>query len=216
MTGSMKKILIAPSILSADFSDLAREIKDVEEAGADLIHIDVMDGHFVPNITIGPVVIKWIKERTSLPLDVHLMIDNPARYIDDFRKAGSDWITVHYEACDNLAATIQAVRSSGAKVGLSIRPKTAVDQAVKSLLPQLDLVLVMSVEPGFGGQSFMSSVTPKIGELKKEFDGLISIDGGINSATAKIARQAGVDILVAGTAIFGQPDRKKAVAALLA
>jgi len=211
----MKKILIAPSILSADFSNLKSEIKDVERAGADLIHIDVMDGHFVPNITIGPVVIKWIRKRTTLPLDVHLMIDDPIRYIKDFHNAGSDMITVHYEACDNLNDTLDMIKTVGAQVGISLKPKTPLDKNVKKIITDLDLVLFMSVEPGFGGQEFIPDVIPKIKELRKMYQGLISIDGGINRETAKIAREAGVDILVAGTAIFNNTNRAQAIRNLL-
>ena len=212
----MKKVLIAPSILSADFTHLGREIKDVERGGADLIHIDVMDGRFVPNITIGPVVIKWIRKQTALPLDVHLMIDEPIRYINDFRNAGADMITIHYEACQHLEATLENVKSSGAKVGISLKPKTPVDDTVKRIIKSIDLVLCMSVEPGFGGQEFISAVIPKLKELRKSFKGLISIDGGINKETAKIARKAGVDILVAGSAIFNCNDRRQAIHDLLA
>ncbi len=211
----MKKIFIAPSILSADFGNLEREIKDVEDGGADFIHVDVMDGHFVPNITIGPVVIKWIRRRTKLPLDVHLMIDEPIRYIKDFRDAGSDIITVHYEACDNLDETISMIKKSGAKAGISLKPKTPVDKNVSDIVTNLDLVLLMSVEPGFGGQEFMPDVVKKVKELRKTYIGLISIDGGINEKTAKVARDAGVDILVAGTAVFSQKDRRKAIRDLL-
>ncbi|MBU1862799.1 MAG: ribulose-phosphate 3-epimerase [Candidatus Omnitrophica bacterium] len=207
----MKKVLVAPSILSADFGNLEREIRDIERAGADLIHIDVMDGHFVPNITIGPVVIKGIRKLTKMPLDVHLMIDEPIRYVKEFRDAGSDWITVHYESCDDLPETIEAVRRTGAQTGLSLKPKTAIDERVKQFLPILDVVLIMSVEPGFGGQKFMPEAVPKIIELRKLYKGLISIDGGINAEYAPVVRKAGVDVLVAGTAVFGQKDRAKAI-----
>jgi len=210
----MSKILIAPSILSADFSNLQKEIHDVEKAGADIIHVDVMDGHFVPNITIGPVVVKWIRKRTTLPLDVHLMISEPLKYIDDFRSAGSDWITVHIEADSDITDTVKKIKSSGAKAGLCVKPKTAVDDALIKILPQFDLVLVMSVEPGFGGQSFMPEVLPKVAEIRKHFTGMISIDGGITAETAQQARNAGVDILVAGSSVFGSQDRTKAIKSL--
>ena len=210
----MSCIQIAPSILSADFSNLEAEIRDVEKAGADIIHVDVMDGHFVPNITIGPVVIEWIRKRTTLPLDVHLMISDPLRYIDDFRAAGSDWITVHIESDSDIDETLAKIKSTGAKTGLCVKPKTAIDDEIIRLLPQFDLVLIMSVEPGFGGQSFMPEVLPKVAELRKHFTSLISIDGGINAETAPLAAEAGVDILVAGSAVFGAQDRKKAIDAL--
>lgn len=207
----MSTVRIAPSILSADFSNLQTEIEDIEKAGADIIHVDVMDGHFVPNLTIGPVVIKWVRKRTQLPLDVHLMIDEPIRYIEEYRKAGADWITVHYEACEEIEKTLDRVKDSGAKVGISIKPKTELNDQLKHLITKTDLVLIMSVEPGFGGQSFMPEVLPKIRELRSLYDGMISIDGGINKNTAKDARDAGVDILVAGSAVFGAKDRKKAI-----
>jgi ribulose-phosphate 3-epimerase len=207
----MSSIQIAPSILSADFSNLEAEIRDVEQAGADIIHVDVMDGHFVPNISIGPVVIEWIRKRTTLPLDVHLMISEPLRYIDDFRNAGSDWITVHAEADSDIHETVAKIRDAGAKTGLCIKPKTVLDSSIITLLPLFDLVLVMSVEPGFGGQSFMPEVLPKITRLRAQFSGLISIDGGINAETAPLASEAGVDILVAGSSVFGAKDRKHAI-----
>jgi ribulose-phosphate 3-epimerase len=203
-------VIIAPSILSADFSRLGEEIENVEKSGCDAIHIDVMDGHFVPNLTIGPVVVKWIRKSTQLPLDVHLMIDEPIKYIEDFRKAGADWITVHVEATKNMNETLAAIKNSGAKVGMSLRPRTALSE-IEPYLNQLDLVLIMSVEPGFGGQSFMPDQLEKVKQLRLKFAGLISVDGGINKETAPLALQAGADILVAGTAIFGQKDRHQAI-----
>ncbi len=205
-----RKILIAPSILSADFSRLGEEIADVERGGCDIIHVDVMDGHFVPNLTIGPVVVKPLRKLTPLPLDVHLMIDEPLNYIEDFRKAGSDWITIHVEASQKIAETLDAIKKLGAKPGISLRPKTP----LSSLFPYLEkaeLVLIMSVEPGFGGQSFMPEMMQKVRELRTRFKGLISVDGGINRETARQALDAGADILVAGTAVFGQKDRKAAI-----
>lgn len=210
----MKKILIAPSILSADFTNLEAEIRDVEKAGADILHIDVMDGHFVPNITIGPVVIEWIRKRTQLPLDVHLMITDPLRYVDAFRAAGSDWITIHSEAASDVKETVAQIRSSGAKAGICIKPKTPVDDSLRTMLPLFDLVLIMSVEPGFGGQSFMPEVLSKIARIRESFDGLISIDGGINGTTAPIAARSGVDILVAGSAVFASANRAEAIGLL--
>jgi ribulose-phosphate 3-epimerase len=210
-----KKVLIAPSLLSADFGSLADEIRDIEKSGADILHLDVMDGNFVPNISFGPVVIRSVRRCTALPFDVHLMIADPIKYIDDFRKAGADWITVHYEACANVDEVIALIKRSGAKIGISIKPKTALsDPRFLDVLKKVDLVLIMSVEPGFGGQSFMPEVLPKVKELRSLFNGLISIDGGINKETAPGAISAGVDILVAGSSVFGQKDRAEAIRAL--
>lgn len=206
----MKKIMIAPSLLSADFNRLADEVRDVEKAGCDVLHIDVMDGHFVPNLTIGPLVVSAIHKITELPLDVHLMIDTPSRYIAEFRKAGADWITVHVEAEKDVGGVLQMIRSSGAKVGLSLRPKTSVETIIP-FLPDLDLVLVMSVEPGFGGQSFMPDMMEKVKVLRPKFQGLISVDGGIGAGNASQALEAGADVLVAGSAVFGKSDRTKAI-----
>ncbi len=206
----MKKILLAPSLLSADFGRLAEEIRDVEKAGCDAIHIDVMDGHFVPNLTIGPLVVSAIHRVTELPLDVHLMIDAPSRYISEFRKAGADWITIHVEAEKDIRGVLQAIRASGAKAGLSLRPKTPVETMLP-YLPELDLVLVMSVEPGFGGQSFMPDMMEKVKVLRSKFQGLISVDGGIGAGNASQALEAGADILVAGSSVFGKADRAKAI-----
>ena len=202
--------MIAPSLLSADFSRLAEEVRDVEKAGCDALHIDVMDGHFVPNLTIGPLVVSAIRKVTKLPLDVHLMIDAPSRYISEFRKAGADWITVHIEAEKDVSGTLREIKKLGAKAGLSLRPKTAVE-TILPYLPELDLVLVMSVEPGFGGQSFMPEMMEKVKVLRPKFQGLISVDGGIGAGNASQALEAGADILVAGSAVFGKSDRVKAV-----
>jgi len=209
-----KNVWIAPSILSADFSKLGEEINDVEKGHCELLHVDVMDGHFVPNLTIGPPVIKSIRKITRTPLDVHLMIDEPIQYIEDYRKAGSDWITVHAEATSNLEATLKQIKKSGAKVGVSVKPKTPIDGIVP-YLALLDLILVMTVEPGFGGQEFMPEMMDKVRALKRhKFMGKISVDGGVSVKTASLVVDAGADILVAGTAVFSQKDRAQAIADL--
>ena len=202
----MKKIQISPSILSADFSQLGNEIKRLEEGGADLIHVDVMDGHFVPNLTIGPPVIKALKKNCSIKFDVHLMISPVHKYIDAYADAGADIITIHPEATDDLSASIKKIKNLGKKVGVSLNPETKVS-IIKDHLEQIDLVLIMSVNPGFGGQKFMPEVLDKIKELKNiqreqniDFD--IEIDGGINFENSKIAIEAGANILVSGTTIF--------------
>lgn len=208
-------VKIAPSILSANFSKLADEIKDVEKAGADYIHIDVMDGHFVPNITMGPLVVEAIRPITKLPLDVHLMIENPDQFIESFVKAGADYITVHVEACKHLHRTIQYIRSFGVKAGVVLNPATPVEM-IKHVLKDIDMVLLMTVNPGFGGQRFIKSVLPKIKQVKELIDqeGLnieIEVDGGINPETAKLCTDAGANVLVAGSAIYNHEDRKKAI-----
>ncbi|MDB3931864.1 ribulose-phosphate 3-epimerase [Candidatus Pelagibacter sp.] len=202
----MKKIQISPSILSADFSQLGNEIKRLEEGGADLIHVDVMDGHFVPNLTIGPPVIKALKKNCSIKFDVHLMISPVHKYIDAYANAGADIITIHPEATDDLSSSIKKIKNLGKKVGVSLNPETKVS-IIKDHLDQIDLVLIMSVNPGFGGQKFMPEVLDKIKELKNiqkeenlDFD--IEIDGGINFENSKIAIEAGANILVSGTTIF--------------
>ncbi len=206
----MKKILLAPSLLSADFSRLAEEVREVEKAGCDVLHIDVMDGHFVPNLTIGPLVVSAVRKVTKMPLDVHLMIDAPSRYIAEFRKAGADWITVHVEAEKDVRGVLHAIQASGAKVGISLKPKTPVE-VILPYLQDLNLVLVMSVEPGFGGQTFMPEMMDKVKALRSKFHGLISVDGGIGAGNASQPIQAGADVLVAGSAVFGKADRAKAV-----
>ncbi|MBN1689091.1 MAG: ribulose-phosphate 3-epimerase [Candidatus Omnitrophica bacterium] len=210
MTSAKRKIFVAPSILSADFGRLAEEIQEVEKGGCDVIHVDVMDGHFVPNLTIGPPVIRAIRRVTKLPLDVHLMIEQPGRYLDEYRKAGSDWITIHVEASSDVDADLKKIRDLGAKAGLSLRPKTSVS-TLKAYLSKIDLVLIMTVEPGFGGQAFMPDMVQKIKDLRGEFPGLISVDGGIAADTVKTVIEAGVDVLVAGTGIFGERDRSAAI-----
>lgn len=213
MPSENRKILIAPSILSADFSRLGEEIQDAERAGCDVIHVDVMDGHFVPNLTIGAPVVKSIRKTSRLPMDVHLMIDEPIRYIDDFKNAGTDWLTVHVEACRDNHETIEAIRKAGMKPGMSLRPGTPVEM-LEPYLGLLHLILVMTVEPGFGGQSFMPEQLEKVRWLRGRFQGLISVDGGVNARTAAQVRDSGADILVAGTAVFGQPDRAAAIRGL--
>jgi len=202
----MKKIKISPSILSADFSQLGNEIKKLEKGGADMIHVDVMDGHFVPNLTIGPPVIKSLKKNCSLKFDVHLMISPVHDYIDAYADAGADIITIHPEATNNLRASILKIKKLNKKVGVSLNPKTKIDLII-NLLDKIDLVLIMSVNPGFGGQKFMPEVLEKIIKLKKiqteknlDFD--IEIDGGINFENYKLAIKAGANILVSGTTIF--------------
>lgn len=209
----MKKTLIAPSILSADFGKLGEEIRAVEQAGCDLIHVDVMDGHFVPNLTIGPPVIKSLRKVTKLPFDVHLMIENPIESIEAFRKAGADWLTVHVEACKNVEETLELITKLGAQPGISLRPGTQIAK-IEPFLKKLALILVMSVEPGFGGQSFREEQLEKVKYLRSRFNGLISIDGGVNAQNASRCVEAGADILVAGTAVFGQTDRKAAIESL--
>ena len=202
----MSSVKISPSILSADFSKLGNEIRDLEKAGADLIHIDVMDGHFVPNITIGPEVIYKLRKYTSLPFDVHLMISPVHNFIKNFAEAGADIITIHPEATDNLVSSIEKIKSLNKKAGVALNPETPVNK-VLPVLGSIDLVLIMSVNPGFGGQKFIESTLEKVKLLRKEIDTKnlavqIEIDGGINFENSKIAKKAGVDILVSGATIF--------------
>lgn len=212
----MDKIIISPSILSADFVNLERDIKRIEEAGADWVHIDVMDGHFVPNITIGIPVVKAIKGITKLPLDVHLMIENPEKYIGAFAKAGADIITIHYEACeDTLKENIDLIRACNVKVGVSIKPKTS-QERLYPYLKDIDLALVMTVEPGFGGQEFLHHCAMKIPKIREQVSDnfIIQVDGGINNITSKICTSLGANSLVAGSYIYGSSDIKASINSL--
>jgi ribulose-phosphate 3-epimerase len=206
---------IAPSILSADFTCLGQEIQDVETAGADWIHVDVMDGHFVPNITMGPLVVEAVKRSTKLPVDVHLMITNPDLYIRDFAAAGADYITVQAEVCPHLHRTIHLIKENGAKAGAVLNPATPLS-CLDHILEDLDLVLIMSVNPGFGGQKFISSSLEKIRLLKdrirdRDTGALIEVDGGVNSSTIGDISSAGADVFVAGSAIFNSGDYRQAI-----
>ncbi len=212
-------IIIAPSILSADFAKLGEEVKLIEDAGAEMLHIDIMDGHFVPNISIGPGVVKSLRRVSKLEFDVHLMIENPERYIEEFAAAGADIITVHIEATKHIYLIIQQIKSLGIKVGVSLNPGTPLDLLIY-ILQELDMVLLMTVNPGFGGQKFMPEVLPKIVALSgilKEInpDCKIQVDGGINTDTARLVSRAGADILVAGAAVFAAPDPQKAMKDIL-
>ena len=208
--------LIAPSILSADFSKLGDEIKAVEDAGADWIHVDVMDGHFVPNLTMGPIIVEAAKRVTSLSIDVHLMIENPDRYIQDFAKAGADLISVHVETCVHLNRTIQMIKESGLRSGVALNPSTPLS-SIEWVLEYVDFVLIMSVNPGFSGQAFIPNTLYKVKTLRqiikdKRLSTLIEIDGGVNEKTIEEISMAGVDVFVAGSAIFGSSDYRKTIA----
>lgn len=212
----MKNIIISPSILSADFANLERDIKTVEKYGADWLHVDVMDGHFVPNITIGVPVVKSLKAVSSIPLDVHLMIENPEKYIEPFAKAGADILTFHYEAAkEKVEAIVSLIKSFNIKAGLSIKPKTS-PKEVLEYLPLLDMLLVMTVEPGFGGQKFMPECAEKIPEIKKYApeNMIIQVDGGINAETARVCTQYGANSLVAGNYIYKAADIQSAIESL--
>ncbi len=212
-------VTVAPSILSADFARLGEEVKLIEKAGADILHIDVMDGHFVPNITIGPVVVESLRRISTLEFDVHLMIENPERYIEAFAKAGADHITVSIESTRHVHRIIQQIKSLGVSVGVALNPATSLD-VLNYILQELDMVLLMTVNPGFGGQKFIQEVLPKIVALSgilKEVNPLcrIEVDGGINPDTARLASRAGAEVFVAGAAVFASPDPSKAMKDIL-
>jgi ribulose-phosphate 3-epimerase len=212
------KPLIAPSILSADFGRLAEEVRAVSDGGADLIHVDVMDGHFVPNITIGPLVVKAVRAATKTPLDVHLMITDPDRYLEDFAKAGADLLCVHLEACTHLHRTVQHIKSLGKKAAVALNPHTPLE-GLRYVLEDLDMVLLMTVNPGFGGQSFIENVVPKIRELRAEVDRKklsvdIEVDGGIKVDNVNVVAEAGANVYVSGSGIFSEKDYGKTIAAM--
>jgi len=211
----MSEILVAPSILSADFANLERDIKKVENAGADWIHVDVMDGHFVPNITIGVPVVKSLKKIAQKPLDVHLMIENPEKFVVPFAKAGADILTIHYEATTNPKEVLQMIRDNGMKAGISIKPNTKAE-VLDGLYDYIDLILVMTVEPGFGGQEFMQNCVTKLAYYQSlNFTNIyLEVDGGINAETAKIVKQNGANVLVAGSYVYGAKDVKSAIESL--
>ncbi len=211
----MQRIQFSPSILSADFSCLGSEIRAVDQAGAELIHVDVMDGHFVPNITIGPLVVRAVRKVTAKVIDVHLMIENADRYLESFAEAGADWITVHVEACTHLHRTVSRIRELGKKAGVVLNPATPLE-TLDYILEEVDLVMLMSVNPGFGGQSFIPSSLRKLSRLKKRIDELglnvgIEIDGGISPANIAAVAEAGANIFVAGSAIYGQSDYRAVI-----
>lgn len=214
----MEKALISPSILAADFSKLGADVEDVQSRGIDYLHVDVMDGAFVPNISFGPDVMKSLNGIMKVPYDVHLMINDPDRYIEKFVTDNTEFITVHYEACSDLAATVEHIHSLGVKAGVSIKPGTE-PEVLDPFLADLDLILVMSVEPGFGGQKFMENSLPKISyySQKKAENGykyLIEVDGGVGAGNAHVVREAGVEVIVAGSAVFKAPDRTAAIEAI--
>ena len=214
MVTPSRPVQIAPSLLSADFGRLAAEVKDVVDGGADLLHLDVMDGHFVPNITFGPPLVASVRRGTRAVLDCHLMISEPSKYVAAFCDAGADWVSVHAEAQGDVATALRTVRAKGKRAGIVVNPDTSLERA-RPFFGLADYVLVMSVFPGFGGQAFIPAVLEKVRALKAEgFPGEVEIDGGITEATAPAAVAAGTDILVAGSAVFGKPDRAAAIRAL--
>jgi ribulose-phosphate 3-epimerase len=219
-TRSVAQVLISPSILSADFARLGEEVVALERAGADWAHVDVMDGRFVPNMTIGPLVVKAIRPLTKMPLDVHLMIVEPERYVEAFAAAGADIITVHAEACHHLHRVLQQIRALGKKAGVSLNPHTP-EEVLRYVLDLTDLVLVMSVNPGFGGQDFIPAALPKLRNLRKMIDASgrsihLEVDGGVKPGTARQVIEAGADVLVAGSAVFGDKDYARSIKALRA
>lgn len=218
MTAPLPPLRIAPSILSSDFGRLAEEIRAVEEAGADVIHVDVMDGHFVPNLTLGPMIVEAVRKATRLPVDTHLMIEKPERYVEAFARAGSDIVSVHAEACPHLHRVLQQIRAAGAQPAVALNPHTPLD-VLEYVLGDCAMVLVMSVNPGFGGQKYIPAAAEKVRRLRRMADerGLalsIEVDGGIVPATAEEIARAGADTLVAGSAVFGAPDYREAIAAI--
>ncbi len=215
---TVRRMLVAPSLLACDFGHLADEIHKVEEAGADWLHVDVTDGHFVPNLTIGPVVVEAIRRVSRIPLDVHLMINHPEQYLKAFLDAGSHYLTAHVEAPglgkeSAILKTLETIRTSGARAGLSLRPRTNAE-ALKPFFGSLDLILVMTVEPGFGGQAFMPEVVPKVKQLRTWFAGDIAVDGGINGETGRVCREAGANVFVAGTYVFRASSYRDAIQSL--
>jgi len=213
-------IRVAPSLLSADFGRLTEEVRAAEAAGGDLIHVDVMDGRFVPNITIGPVVVRAVRAAAQRPLDVHLMIVEPERYVEDFARAGADALTVHGEACVHLHRVVQQIRGLGKRAGVALNPHTPLD-VLDVVLPDVQLVLLMTVNPGFGGQAFIPGVLPKVRALRERIDRLglsvdIAVDGGIAPQTAALVTEAGAQILITGAAVFGKPDYRRAIAEIRA
>ncbi len=214
----MSKTIIAPSILSADFGALKADIELIEKAGCEWIHCDIMDGHFVPNISYGPMIVDQVGKMSDLPLDVHLMITEPSRYLEQFAKAGAAYITVHADACENLEETIDKIKELGCKVGVAVNPDKDIDLFM-DLLPKIDLVLIMSVFAGFGGQSFIEDVMAKVTTVSEKIkelglETLIQVDGGVNGETAKVCRDAGADVLVAGSYVFGGEDYKQRIDSL--